>query len=175
MLSVLRVSTVSGSRVNFSRGKEGEREVNLLSIPPPPPSHPPSLPHLTDSGSTSLDNSDHLPETDSVTMTGLPLLFTVCSPEEKRKMLEMLKRLEAEEEEEVGDEDDGDATVSLAERLAGLDLGKQYMYFTVSLPGGCGYCYYTVSLPGGCGLYIALFPNVMYMYSCLFCTHLRMT
>jgi len=52
-----------------------------------------------------------------------PLSIPVNSPEEKRQMLEILKRLEERGEDDVDEGDKG--TQSLEERLAGLDLEKE--------------------------------------------------
>lgn len=49
----------------------------------------------------------------------------MCSAAEKRRMLEMLKRLEEENSREgVGQEEGEEEIPSLDERLAGLDLGE---------------------------------------------------
>ena len=52
-----------------------------------------------------------------------PLSIPVNSPEEKRQMLEILKRLEERGEDDVDEGDKG--TQGLEERLVGLDLEKE--------------------------------------------------
>ena len=63
------------------------------------------------------------------------LLFICTSPEDKQKMLEMLKRLEEQPDSTSDDhvrcglDVNSDPTESLEERLAGLDLGMRQPRF----------------------------------------------
>ena len=47
--------------------------------------------------------------------------YVLCSKEEKMRMIEILKRMKEEEEEEDGCDEDGP---TLEERLAGISLGQ---------------------------------------------------